>query len=380
VGWLALVSLIISYVFGQVNPVEKDQLQKCELLDGSKIEWIRQGTFAVKKGSHVIGYLAEGSSQGYGGPLNVAVLCDSAGNVKDIEVIKNNETYSYFIKIKSKGFFEQFKGKPTNQGFQLLKDIDGVSGATVSSQAFSEAIRKASHRIAVNVFNQEVEEPKLEWVFGRNEWILLIITIIGVLSILLKNKILKYISLGLSIVFIGFMFNASISLSHFGRLFLGYFPDIHRHLMWWIMMGSSILFILIIGKNLYCNALCPFHAVQLILSKISGLKWKFPPSVQKVLIKMPLFLLWVSLHIIFLSKNPTIASYEPFALLFSLDGYGIQWYILPFSLIGAIFIPNFFCNYFCPVGATLRFAVQKRKLGKDLLGKRNLIPKQETSV
>ena len=42
--------------------------------------------------------------------------------------------------------------------------------------------------------------------------------------------------------------------------------------------------------------------------------------------------------LIFLSSHPTLGSYEPFALMFSLTGAGIQWYILPLSLIGSFFV------------------------------------------
>jgi polyferredoxin len=71
----------------------------------------------------------------------------------------------------------------------------------------------------------------------------------------------------------------------------------------------------------------------------------------KYLRRTPTVLLWVSLVLILISQNPTISAYEPFALLFSLEGAGIQWYILPASLIGSMFVSDFFCNFFCPVGA-----------------------------
>jgi len=107
--------------------------------------------------------------------------------------------------------------------------------------------------------------------------------------------------------------------------------------------------------------MCPFRATQVFLHKISGINLKLPPKLARVLTKTPFILLWISLILIFISANPTISSYEPFAMMFSLKGVGIQWYILPASLIGALFFSNFFCTFFCPVGGYLRWTLKIRK-------------------
>jgi Na+-translocating ferredoxin:NAD+ oxidoreductase RnfG subunit len=46
--------------------------------------------------------------------------------------------------VKDQAFLKQFVGKTVASGFQVGKDIDGISGATISSKAVSEALRKAS--------------------------------------------------------------------------------------------------------------------------------------------------------------------------------------------------------------------------------------------
>jgi polyferredoxin len=73
------------------------------------------------------------------------------------------------------------------------------------------------------------------------------------------------------------------------------------------------------------------------------------------------FLSWVALMLIFLSAHPALGSYEPFAMMFSLEGLGIQWYILPASLLGAFFVPRFWCRLFCPVGLYLNELVRLRR-------------------
>ncbi len=67
------------------------------------------------------------------------------------------------------------------------------------------------------------------------------------------------------------------------------------------------------------------------------------------------------LMLIFLSAHPSLGSYEPFAMMFSLEGAGIQWFILPIALIGSFFTSAFWCRYFCPCGHGLTQVVRIRK-------------------
>ncbi len=48
-------------------------------------------------------------------------------------------------------------------------------------------------------------------------------------------------------------------------------------------------------------------------------------------------------------------------MMFSLTGAGIQWYILPLSLVGSFFVLNFWCRLFCPVGLVLNDMVRLRR-------------------
>ena len=151
----------------------------------------------------------------------------------------------------------------------------------------------------------------------------------------------------------GIYLNASVSISHFARLTLGFLPGLKEHLIWWGLVSVTLVFPFFLRKNLYCYALCPFLAVQTILIKISGFRLKLTGSFLKFAKIASQALLWMAFMIIFISENPTLGSYEPFALLFSLDGAGLQWYLLPAAMIGALLVPDYYCRYFCPVGRAL---------------------------
>lgn len=363
INWIAYLTLAVAFIFGYFIRNSDEGLSELELLSEKHL-LLGEGDadiYQLQNDKGLFGYLAKGEAQGYGGPLRVVVVADTSGAIIGVELLKSFETVSFLAKLDNNKYYDQYETKRVNDRFELKNDLEAVSGATVSSLAIANAAREASYKIAEQKLKVEVPRIEKKWRFTRKEGITLLIFLIGIASTFFRIKKLKYVSLFLGFVFIGFLFNASLSLTHLGRAFLGYFPDIHTHFVWWLLMGGTFTIVIGWGKNVYCNTMCPFRATQMILNKISGINLKLPGTLSKFLAQTPFFLLWLSLVIIFISANPTMASYEPFAMMFSLKGVGLQWYILPASLIGALFFSNFFCRFFCPVGGSLRWMLKVRK-------------------
>ena len=370
INWFTYSALVIAFIVGFVNFSNNQELNKLEILADKNLTMGEADAdiYEVLKNENLIGYLSTGEAQGYGGPLQVAVIADTSGAIVGTELIKSYETVSFLAKLTNRKYYDQYSEKVVNDKFELTDDIAAVSGATITSLAIANAARDASYKIAKEKLLIEVPKIEKKWVFTYKEAIVALIFILGIFSVFFKKenrfirkKQIRYVSLLLGFIFIGFVYNASLSLTHFGRVFMGYFPDIHTHFVWWLLMGGTFLILIIWGKNVYCSSICPFHATQKLLNMISGIKLKLPKKLSKIAVKTPSFLLWLSLIIIFISANPTISSYEPFAMLFGLEGVGIQWYILPAALIGSLFFSNFFCRFFCPVGATFKWVQRIRK-------------------
>jgi len=363
INWIAYLALAVAFVFGYFGHISDKGLGELGILSEKHFQLGEADAdiYPLKNENGLVGYLSKGEAQGYGGPLRVAVVVDTSGTIIGTELLNSFETVSFLAKLDNNNYYDQYETKRVVDRFELKKDLEAVSGATVSSLAIANAAREASYKIAEKKLELEVPQFEKIWKFTRKEGITLLIFLIGVVASFWRIKKLKYVSLFLGLIFLGFMFNASLSLTHLGRTFLGYFPDIHSHFVWWLLMAGTFTIVIGWGKNIYCNTMCPFRATQMILNKISGINLKLPNKLAKILSQTPFVLLWLSLLIIFISANPTMASYEPFALMFSLKGVGIQWYILPASLIGALFFSNFFCRFFCPVGGSLRWLQKKRQ-------------------
>jgi uncharacterized protein with FMN-binding domain len=312
-------------------------------------------------------YAAIEKTHGYGGPLTVGTEVDPSGVVQRVLVIDHKETPAYIKKIQEHQFFEQFIGKKVTAPLKLGKDIDIVTGATVSSTAFSKTVRQGSHAIGTIILNLPIKEEKTKWSFGFKEGILLILYVLVFFGVIKKIGKLRYITLAAGAVFLGFYFNSAISLSNIAVIFLGYFPPVSEKLFWYLLVIGALLIILIYGKNLYCFWLCPFGAIQELTAKIGGINIQLSKKTLVYVQYISYTLTWAALMIIFITANPSLGSYEPFATLFGLEGFGVQWYILPAVILGSFVLNRFWCRFFCPVGVVFRLTTKARLRVKRLL-------------
>jgi hypothetical protein len=87
------------------------------------------------------GYIYRGREMGKVQLMDFAVSLDAQGKV--IRVVLTAYRESVGGEVKSKRFMQQFQGKASNNSLQLNHDIDGISGATLSSRAITLGVRKA---------------------------------------------------------------------------------------------------------------------------------------------------------------------------------------------------------------------------------------------
>ncbi len=309
--------------------------------------------------------IAEGT--GFGGPLVLGIRAfkdGPSGRIKDVVVLSHKETPAYLEKLVREGFFHQFIDKWVTDDFLYGQDVDAVSGATISSKGITQAMGNALHLGALEHLGVEKTWKEEEYTPGLNEFLMLALFFTVLLIVYGPKKLAKPLKLALpvaTLVFVGFYVNASISLATLSGIMMGYVPGFQQHPIWWILVGGTLTGILLAGKNFYCGYMCPFDVVQKLLQKISGIKLALKPGMIRQSRMVIGTMSWFALMLIFLSRHPALGSYEPFSMMFSLEGIGVQWYILPFSILGAFLVPQFWCRLFCPVGFTLSEAVRVRQ-------------------
>lgn len=298
---------------------------------------------------------------GWGGPMTVAAVMTPKLVLTELLVPEHRETPLFFDYLGSNGFFGQFTDKTPRELPSIGKNIDAVSGATISSKAITRAACDAIALAGEDILGIKGPERTAAWHVGRDELLLLTLFAAGFAFARFKINKARIPLLILSFFFLGVMMNRPVSVSNIAALFMGHAPFIGDDLFWWLLVPGSLLLVALSGKNIYCTRLCPFGALQELIARTGGLRVTVPKKLQEALRAGALGLTWLALMVAFATGNAAHAAIEPFATLFGLKGTTVQWYLISLALGGSFVIPRFWCRFFCPAGVCFRKAAGVRR-------------------
>lgn len=356
--WLAVMAILLIvaawFIGGQLENEDIVSSVRAAMPEVSKLEEIDKATYcAYNSEEEILGYITIESSMGYGGPMQMAVAVDQKGKIYNLAVISSKETPTYLDKVLDEKFLDKINGKSYEDKFSLSSDVDGVSGATYSSRAILEASKKGNKFVAAKVLKFDVpkeESPSIQ--FGAPEIILILLFTVGYFA---HKKTFKYTKVArwgtmlIGLFVLGFYYNQPFTLSLINQLLLGYFPPLHSHLYWYLMLGGIFLVFTVENKNPYCSWFCPFGAAQECLGVIGGAKQKSPGKLKDVFKWSLRILTLFAIIVALLLRNPGVTSYEVFGTLFKLTGSNYQFAILGIVLVASMFIKRPWCNYLCPL-------------------------------
>ena len=73
-------------------------------------------------------------------PITYMVILNIEGNIINSNVIKYREAYG--SEVGNKGWLKQFINFNNNSDYDIGKNIDGISGATISVKSMSKGMQK----------------------------------------------------------------------------------------------------------------------------------------------------------------------------------------------------------------------------------------------
>lgn len=97
----------------------------------------------VFKHDLLIGYAFEDTVLGRWGPIHYLTGFDKNGIILQTIILDYDEIRGK--PISKRRFLNQYKGKSVKNPIKIRKDIDGVTGATISSRSLTDGIRKIVH-------------------------------------------------------------------------------------------------------------------------------------------------------------------------------------------------------------------------------------------
>ena len=113
-----------------IPDAEDFELMELEGLPGTITE--------VYKTTNEVGYIFMISTTGYGGEMNLICGIDQEGKIISVKTLSHSETKGMGSKTTEEPFRSQFVGKDSS-----LDGVQAISGATISSTAYINAINDA---------------------------------------------------------------------------------------------------------------------------------------------------------------------------------------------------------------------------------------------
>lgn len=110
------------------------------------------------KGSQLVGHVIKVTAKGFHGDIDIFVAINKDGRETGIKIMSQVETPGVGSKIGEAGFQNSFKDKDTNAPLTLVKvpttksnEVEGVSGATISSKAVLSGVNEAIEFYKTNI-------------------------------------------------------------------------------------------------------------------------------------------------------------------------------------------------------------------------------------
>lgn len=238
--WVALTLVLVQILPGNVSaqtPLSIDQDMLARVMPDATIFSEKSGDPPVYKAfsqdpisavQKLIGYVFLSSDLppeefGYSGPIEVLIGVDLKGTLTGAVVINYYEAHMASMGdfLRRPGVQEQFAGKYVGDAFRIYRDIDGISGSTISMGAMARGIRNSARRVAMALLNQNA--PALDVAstsdVGKNSVVLEQLTWLDLVSrgFVAKMEIVRYNSLGLDLSFV------YVGNEKFGSILMG--PD-----------------------------------------------------------------------------------------------------------------------------------------------------------
>ena len=287
--------------------------------------------------------------QGHGGPIELAVAVDHKGILLGADVIRHQETPAYVKGLPE--FLKQIHGIPAKVPLELGENIDGISGATITSTAVIRTINQTCQKIYSDIRIQPQKKPLPD---PKKICAGLFLVILAVLCGILRKKQLRWICLLCSFVLLGLISKEMLSISHISGIILGQLPAWQQNPLLYILLFTALLGSLCLGR-IFCARICPFAFVQEILPVI---RLKFSTSHLSPNDKTDRFCRWIKyivliliLGICVITQNSGIGALEVYLTLFTAKGSFPAWTLLIIVLAASFFFLRFWCRYLCPLGA-----------------------------
>lgn len=294
---------------------------------------------------------------GYNGSIPLTIYLDEDDKIEEVVLCDNKESKSYMNKVVDSGLLDEWNDLSPEEVVE--EKVDAVSGCTFSSVAIIESMRTR-----MSVFtDQEDDFFAWDWSLFVRQLAILITAVLALICFFRpqKTRLLRIITLVLSICILGFWTNSLLSLALFCNwLINGVSLSIQIPIL--IVAILSLVLPLVTRKSFYCQYLCPFGALQEFVGHVGSKKIVVSAKVFKFFSFFRKIVLLLLLVLVALGIGLDLSTVEPFPVFnYQSIGFGVAIFAAVIILL-SIFIKKPWCNFLCPTGTLLEVF---RNLGRQ---------------
>ena len=301
---------------------------------------------------------------GYQGPVDTLLAIGPDGKLIAMKARSSFENQPYADYPNDDAYFASlFQGRTVPELAKMdlvAEEVEGVSGATMTSMAMAEGIVKTADAWEGERTKTEESKPLVNWKL-RDTGSLVVILLGGMVAFTRfgKHKKFRLVHQILLVGYLGLINGDVLSQAMFAGWMQSGIPW-QRAPVLALLTLAALLVPMATGKPFYCHQLCPHGAAQQWMSKIWKSPVQIPARLSKILEYLPVALLGFVLVVAFHKLKFPLAALEPFdAYIWEVAGVATIT-IAIVGLIASAFVPMAYCRYGCPTGLFLKLFEYRR--------------------
>lgn len=282
--------------------------------------------------------------QGYAGatPHDIYVY---DGKVVKIVALPNDETPSFWE--EAAGLARERENKTLDEAMNV--NVDAVSGATFSSEALKENIRRGvSYAAAHKTGSMAKKDVKPGYIAA-----LLVVLLGMIMPLILKGRRWHTMQIILNIVVLGLWTGTFLSHAMLINVMTNGLPA-SGWLLVSLLLVVGFIYPVFGRQTHYCTHICPLGSAQELVYRLPGFKLRISTRVV-VLLTYFRRIIWVLLIMMLVFDVwAEWTDYEPFSAFIIEQADTAVLVFASLILLLSIFTPRPYCRFLCPTGTLLK--------------------------
>jgi polyferredoxin len=206
-------------------------------------------------------------------------------------------------------------------------------------------------------FEEEAVESWSDLVFAQAIDLVPLAAFLGLayVSFHRKSVRLKYVTLALSVAYMGFYKSNLLSITDVFRVVDLSVPPLAHNLAWYLFAGFTLVSTVLWGR-FYCGRVCAYGAFTQLMDAVLPARWRVevPKRLEARAGWIKFGLLAGVLAYYAVSHNTMVYRYvEPFWMFGRSETSPLLWAGLAVLLVATVVVRNLYCRFLCPLGAAL---------------------------